>query len=39
MRATVELTGRLAEETLPADVKESLLKAFRGWKRGQGSDV
>ncbi len=39
MQATVKLTGRLSEEALPPDVKESLLKAFRGWKHGQGSGV
>ncbi|HEX9289399.1 MAG TPA: zf-HC2 domain-containing protein [Anaeromyxobacteraceae bacterium] len=36
MRETVRLAGRLSEETLPPGSKEQLLRAFRGWKRGQG---
>jgi anti-sigma factor RsiW len=36
MRETVKLAGRLAEESVPAGSKEALLKAFHGWKRGQG---
>lgn len=36
MRETVRLAGRLTEETLPAGAKEALMKAFRGWKSGQG---
>lgn len=39
MRETVKLAGRLSEETLPPPVKDSLLKAFRGWKRGRGGDA
>ncbi len=38
MRETVELAGRLSEETLPAGSKEELLRAFRGWKRGRGDE-
>ncbi|MFL5271459.1 MAG: anti-sigma factor family protein [Anaeromyxobacteraceae bacterium] len=36
MRATVAMTGRLSEESLPPGSKDALLAAFRGWKRGQG---
>jgi anti-sigma factor RsiW len=36
MRSTVEIAGRLSEQTLPSGSKEALLNAFRGWKRGQG---
>ncbi len=32
MRQTVRATGRLREDSLPADVRAELLKAFRGWK-------
>jgi anti-sigma factor RsiW len=34
MRATIRLTGQLAEDDVPAPVRETLLEAFRGWKRG-----
>lgn len=33
MRTTVELSGRLDEDSLPDDVKRELLAAFRRWKR------
>jgi anti-sigma factor RsiW len=32
MRGIVRGAGRLAEEDLPADVRDGLLAAFRGWK-------
>jgi anti-sigma factor RsiW len=38
MRETVNLAGRLSEETLPPGSKEALLEAFRGWKRGRGGE-
>jgi hypothetical protein len=33
MRVTIEATGRLREEDVPAEVAEGLLAAFRDWKR------
>ena len=33
MRTTVELTGRLHEDTVPDDVKRDLLDTFRRWKK------
>ena len=33
MRATVALTGKLSEESLPAELQEELVAAFRGWRR------
>ncbi len=33
MRRTIELTGRLCEETLPAGARETYLEVFRDWKR------
>jgi anti-sigma factor RsiW len=32
MRTTIALTGTLTE-TIPAEIQDSLLAAFRGWKR------
>ena len=32
MRRTIELTGRLTEDDLPAGSEASLLAAFRDWK-------
>ena len=34
MRETIRLTGRLREEQVPAEARESLLQAFRGWRGG-----
>lgn len=34
MRVTIRLTGRLNEGDLDAGARESLLLAFRGWRRG-----
>jgi anti-sigma factor RsiW len=36
VRATVGAAGRVGEETLPADARDALLAAFRGWRRGPG---
>ncbi len=33
IRQTIHLTGQVTEESIPADVQETLLRAFRGWKR------
>jgi hypothetical protein len=33
MRATIAATGRLEPVTLPANLEETLLEAFRGWQR------
>jgi anti-sigma factor RsiW len=32
IRATVEATGRVAEHDIPADERDRLLAAFRGWR-------
>jgi anti-sigma factor RsiW len=32
MRKTIGVVGRLSEESLPAPVRERLLRAFRDWK-------
>ncbi len=34
IRETIRLTGRLREDDLAAPVRDSLLAAFRDWKRG-----
>ena len=33
MRLTVRAAGRLSEESIPEDIREQLLAAFRGWKK------
>jgi len=33
MRTTVAAVGQIREEDLPADTRDRLLAAFRGWKR------
>ena len=33
IRATIETAGRLTEDDLPPGPRETLLAAFRGWKR------
>ena len=33
-RTTIRLTGMLTEEQVPADARETLLGAFRGWVSG-----
>jgi anti-sigma factor RsiW len=32
MRQTIQATGRLTPERLPAELEERLLEAFRGWR-------
>ena len=32
IRETIRLTGLLTEEAIPADEREELLVAFRGWR-------
>ncbi len=32
MRETIWMTGTITEDQIPADYRESLLMAFRGWK-------
>lgn len=36
MRQVLAATGKLSEESVPDDVKQSLLQAFRGWKADGG---
>ena len=36
MRTTIVLTGRLRAEELSPESVESLLEAFRDWRRGRG---
>ncbi len=38
MRETIRLTGMLTEEQIPADQRDALLEAFRGWSRSGSSD-
>jgi anti-sigma factor RsiW len=33
-RDTLRVAGRLTERSIPVDVQDRLLEAFRGWKRG-----
>ena len=37
MRETLRIAGRLSEESLEPEARESLLAAFRGWKRESGT--
>jgi anti-sigma factor RsiW len=39
MRQLVAALGRLTEETIPEDAKQTLLDAFRDWKRERGWDA
>ena len=32
MRATIEASGRIAEPDIPAEARDRLLAAFRGWR-------
>ncbi len=32
MRLTIRAVGRLTEESIPAEARDSLLRAFRNWK-------
>jgi anti-sigma factor RsiW len=34
LRATIRLSGRLSEETVPPAAMAPLLEAFRAWRRG-----
>jgi anti-sigma factor RsiW len=34
MRSTIDATGALREDTVPAEARDALLSAFRDWKRG-----
>jgi anti-sigma factor RsiW len=36
MRTTIELTGRLAEESLEPEARDTLLAAFRTWSTQRG---
>ncbi len=36
MRQVLATTGRLTEESVPPEVRESLLQAFRSWRTGGG---
>lgn len=33
MRETIRLTGRLGEESIPPDIRDELVVAFRDWRR------
>lgn len=35
MRMTIELTGMLTEDEIPAEGKQELLEVFRAWKEQQ----
>jgi anti-sigma factor (TIGR02949 family) len=32
MRQAIRLAGSLSEDAIPADARDALLRAFRGWK-------
>jgi anti-sigma factor RsiW len=32
LRATIEALGTVAEESIPAETRQELLEAFRGWR-------
>ena len=34
MRLTIQMTGKLTEETLTDPIRSQLLAVFRGWKQG-----
>lgn len=34
MRSTIELVGRIPEESVSAEAEQDLLEAFRKWKQG-----
>jgi hypothetical protein len=38
MRMIIEATGRLTEEDIPAEARDELLEAFRGWREGRAAD-
>jgi hypothetical protein len=33
MRATIHLTGRLGEDSIPSEIRDELVGAFRNWRR------
>ena len=33
MRKTIQVVGRLSEESIPSDARDTLLQAFRHWKK------
>jgi anti-sigma factor RsiW len=35
MRETIRLTGMLQEDQIPSSARDTLLEAFRGWKRSR----
>ena len=35
MRRTIRVAGSLSEDAIPADARDALLRAFRGWKAGR----
>jgi anti-sigma factor RsiW len=37
MRVTIAATGGLTEEDIPAEAREQLLAAFRGWSEAAGA--
>ena len=37
MRVTIAATGGLTEEDIPAEAREELLAAFRGWSEAEGA--
>lgn len=37
MRVTIAATGGLTEEDIPAEAREELLAAFRGWSEAEGT--
>jgi predicted anti-sigma-YlaC factor YlaD len=39
MRTTIQLTGRLDEESIGEETRDRLLEAFRGWNLGGRSRV
>ncbi len=36
MRQVLEASGAITEESVPPDVRDSLLRAFRGWRKAGG---
>ncbi len=36
MRQVLATTGKLTEESVPPEMRDSLLRAFRGWKKAGG---
>ena len=36
IRQSVTMTGRISEDSLDPEIREELLKTFRGWKQAEG---